>query len=143
MPIRVTMRESCRSEDGLSILLQGQTYTLSDDFARQLILSRGNFDTDNVLLTRSVADRDQLLTVETRATRTLLAGTDNVADLVGPGLLSGVSYDASNRAIQWTLDGVTYTASYSPAGITVAGSDGTITNIGVDPAQRITSVATA
>jgi hypothetical protein len=67
----------------------------------------------------------------------------DLADLTAPGLLSGVTYDGSSRATQWTIDGVTYSASYSSAGITVAGSDGTVTLIGVDPAQRITSVATA
>ena len=67
----------------------------------------------------------------------------DLAALTAPGLLSGVTYDGSNRATQWTIDGVTYSASYSSAGITVAGSDGTITIISVDPAQRITGVTTA
>ena len=65
------------------------------------------------------------------------------ANLTASGLLSGVIYDAGNRAVQWTIDGVTYSASYSSAGITVAGTDGKITNISVDPAQRITAVAPA
>lgn len=73
----------------------------------------------------------------------LVAGAGDLTDLTAPGLLSGVTYDASNRAVQWTIDGVTYTANYSGTGIIVAGTDGTITNISIDPAQRITSVATA
>jgi hypothetical protein len=67
----------------------------------------------------------------------------DLADLTAPGLLSGVTYDASNRATAWTIDGVTYSASYTSGAITVAGSDGTVTIISVDPAQRITAVATA
>ena len=73
----------------------------------------------------------------------LVSAPGNVANLLAPGLLSGVIYDAGNRAVQWTIDGVTYSASYSSAGITVAGTDGKITNISVDPALRITSVAPA
>lgn len=76
-------------------------------------------------------------------TQALVAPPGNVANLLAPGLLSGVIYDAGNRAVQWTIDGVTYSASYSSAGITVAGTDGKITNISVDPAQRITAVAPA
>ena len=63
--------------------------------------------------------------------------------LLGAGVLSGVTYDSSNRAIAWTLDGVTYTANYSPTAITVAGSDGHTTTIAVDPANRITGVTPA
>ena len=63
--------------------------------------------------------------------------------LIAPGLLSNVTYDSGNRAIAWTLDGVTYTAAYTAADITVAGSDGTITTIALDPAARITGVTTA
>jgi hypothetical protein len=66
-----------------------------------------------------------------------------IANLTGNGLLSGVTYDASNRAISWTIDGVGYTASYSSTTITVAGGDGTITSISLDPANRITGVITA
>ena len=88
-----------------------------------------------------LSDRDE--EVNFAAVNALVSGAGDVTDLVAPGLLSGVSYDASNRATQWTIDGVTYTANYSSTSITVAGSDGTITIISVDPAQRITSVATA
>jgi hypothetical protein len=71
----------------------------------------------------------------------LVSGAGDVLNLIAPGLLSGVTYDSSNRATAWNIDGVTYTANYNGAGITVAGTDGTITNISVDPAQRITAVA--
>ena len=73
----------------------------------------------------------------------LVSTPGNVANLLAPGLLSGVIYDAGNRAVQWTIDGVTYSANYSSSGITVAGTDGKVTNISVDPAQRITAVAPA
>jgi hypothetical protein len=63
--------------------------------------------------------------------------------LIAPGILSNVVYDSNNRAITWTLDNVVYTANYSTGTITVAASDGTITYIGIDPAQRLTSVTTA
>lgn len=63
--------------------------------------------------------------------------------LLAPGALSGVTYDSSNRAIAWAIDGVSYTANYAPADITVAGSDGTLTTIDVDPANRITGVTPA
>lgn len=62
------------------------------------------------------------------------------AALTAPGALSAVTYDSSNRAIAWTIDGVAYTASYTSTTITVAGSDGTITTISLDPANRITGV---
>jgi hypothetical protein len=65
------------------------------------------------------------------------------AALTAPGVLSGVTYDSSNRAIAWAIDGVGYTASYSTSAITVAGSDGTITTIALDPANRITGVVPA
>ena len=65
------------------------------------------------------------------------------ADLTAPCALSGVTYDASNRAIAWQIDAVGYTANYSPTSITVAGSDGTITTIALDPANRITGVIPA
>jgi hypothetical protein len=65
------------------------------------------------------------------------------AALTAPGALSAVTYDSSNRAIAWTIDGVAYTASYSSTAITVAGSDGTVTTIALDPANRITGVLPA
>ena len=65
------------------------------------------------------------------------------AALTAPGALSAVTYDSSNRAIAWTIDGVSYTASYSSSAITIAGSDGTITTVALDPANRITGVLPA
>ena len=74
------------------------------------------------------------------AGQALLSTGRNLTALTAPGLLSGVVYDTNNRATSWTIDNVTYTAVYTSSGVTVAGSDGTVTSIGVDPAQRITSV---
>jgi hypothetical protein len=56
------------------------------------------------------------------------------------GNLSGVTYDASNRAVAWTIDGISYTANYSSGLITVAGTDGTVVFVAVDPANRITGI---
>lgn len=69
--------------------------------------------------------------------------SENINNLLATGLLSNVTYDSSNRAISWTIDSVSYGVNYTTSNITIAGSDGTITNIGLDPAQRITSVSTA
>jgi hypothetical protein len=66
-----------------------------------------------------------------------------IGSLTAAGNLSAVTYDAGNRAIAWNIDGVNYTASYSSTTITVAGSDGTITTVSLDPAQRITGVSVA
>lgn len=74
MPMRVTMRESRRSEDGLTVLLAGQTYTVSDDYGRMLVLTRGNIDTDDVLATAAAANRDQLLPEEVRQIRSSVSG---------------------------------------------------------------------
>jgi hypothetical protein len=60
--------------------------------------------------------------------------------LKSPGNLSGVTYDASNRAVAWTIDGISYTANYSSGLITVAGTDGTVVFVAVDPANRITGI---
>jgi hypothetical protein len=68
---------------------------------------------------------------------------NQIANLTAPGALSGVTYDTGSRATAWTIDGVTYTASYSSSLITVAGSDGKVTSISLDPANRITGVTTA
>ena len=40
------------------------------------------------------------------------------------GDLSGVTYDSGGRAIAWTIDGVSYTATYSSTSIIVESSDG-------------------
>lgn len=57
--------------------------------------------------------------------------------LTAAGSISGIAYDTSNRAIAWTIDGVDYTADYSPGQITSAGSDGHVRRVAVDPAGRI------
>jgi hypothetical protein len=136
MPVTVTMLQTRKGEDG-SLWTAGNSYSATDAFAYVLIT--GNLATG----TLPAVVQSGLSPADTIALKVVAAGGGDLADLTAPGLLSGVSYDASNRATAWTIDGVTYTANYSATGITVAGSDGTITNVGVDPAQRITSVTTA
>lgn len=65
---------------------------------------------------------------------------EQTSALTATGALSGVTYDVSNRATAWAIDGVAYTASYSTSEIVVAGSDGTVRRIALDPANRITGV---
>lgn len=72
MSMRVTMRDPRRSEDGLSILASGSTYTVSDAYGAYLV-SLGAIDTDGVIASRAAADRDQLLYAEVTATRALLS----------------------------------------------------------------------
>lgn len=65
-----------------------------------------------------------------------------IANLTAPGALSGVTYDGSSRATAWTIDGVSYTADYTPTRITITGSDGTIKTIQLDGSGRITGATT-
>jgi hypothetical protein len=76
-----------------------------------------------------------------RGQEQLVLTPGQIEDLTAPGNLSAVTYDASNRAVAWNIDGVSYTASYSSTTINVAGNDGTITTVALDPAQRITGVS--
>lgn len=57
--------------------------------------------------------------------------------LAAPGNLSGVTYDGSNRAIAWTIDGVAYTATYTSSLITITGTDGYLREVSIDPLGRI------
>ena len=133
MPITVTMLQRRQGEDGTP-WLAGQSYSASIPFGTYLITS--NLATGTIALPPVTS----LSPADNTAVKALLLQADF---LTAPGNLAGVIYDGSNRAVQWTIDGVTYTANYSGTGITVAGSDGTITSIGIDPAQRITSVTDA
>ena len=72
MSMRVTMRDPRRSEDGLSVLLTGQTYTVSDDYGRFLV-SLGAVDTDGVIASRTFAAKDEVVSDEARATRALVS----------------------------------------------------------------------
>ena len=74
MSMRVTMRNNRRSEDGLSILLVGTTYTVSDEFGQALVQANHATDTDGVISTEDAAARDALLPTEVRATRSLVSG---------------------------------------------------------------------
>jgi hypothetical protein len=67
--------------------------------------------------------------------------TSAAAKITSPGVLSGVTYDGSNRATSWTIDGVTYTATYSTNQILVTGSDITTTRITLDGTGRISALA--
>ena len=122
--------------DGFTTYQSGQELSVPSEVAQRWIADgTAQADTDG--------QQSWLSSTEVAATRALVSEGGDLSALTAPGLLSGVVYDASNRAVQWTIDGVTYTGNYGGAAINVAGSDGTITNISVDPAQRITSVATA
>ena len=57
--------------------------------------------------------------------------------ITAPGNLSGVTYDGSGRAVAWTIDGVAYTAAYTPSSITITGSDGHLREVSLDPLGRI------
>lgn len=66
-----------------------------------------------------------------------------VQSLVTPATgLTGVTYDGSNRAVGWTINGVSYSANYAASRITLASSGGAITDIDLDPAGRITGMTT-
>lgn len=75
--MRVTMIENVRSEDGLSILVKGVTYTVGDAFGRSLCDSQPPMaaDTDSAL--RRYAD--QLSVSETAAARALVTTPGNLA----------------------------------------------------------------
>jgi hypothetical protein len=72
MTMRVTMRDPRRGENGLSMLLTGQTYTVSDDYGKFLV-SLGAVDTDNVIAQREFAKIDQVVSDEARAIRALVS----------------------------------------------------------------------
>lgn len=69
MSMRVTMRDPRRSEDGLSILAAGTTYTVSDAYGAYLV-SLGAIDTDGALNRGA----DTLSKTETAAARSLVSG---------------------------------------------------------------------
>lgn len=70
MTMRVTMREPKRSEDGLTVLQKGSTYTVSDEFGAQLVQQGAATDTDGSI--RPV--NDQPTVAEVLALRALLEG---------------------------------------------------------------------
>lgn len=55
------------------------------------------------------------------------------------GDLSGVTYDSGGRAIAWTIDGVSYTATYTPSSIVVESSDGLRRILTLDTLGRFAS----
>lgn len=55
------------------------------------------------------------------------------------GDLSGVTYDGFGRAIAWSIDGVSYTATYNPSSIVVESSDGLRRILTLDTLGRFAS----
>lgn len=68
-----------------------------------------------------------------------LANSEGPISLGSAGL-SGVVYDGSNRAIAFTIGGVTYSAVYGASSITVTGSDSSSVVISLDGSGRISGV---
>lgn len=62
--------------------------------------------------------------------------------LTAAGEISGATYDGSNRLTAITVDGVSYTISYSSTEITITGSDGSRKRVGLDVSGRIVSSTT-
>jgi YD repeat-containing protein len=63
--------------------------------------------------------------------------------LAAQGLVTGVTYDPSGRATSWTIDGVTYTATYSATEILVTADDGTLSRVSLDGSGRFAGLALA
>lgn len=73
MTMRVTMTTPRRSEDGLSVLLNGSTYTVGDNFGKQLVQMGAAVDTDGAIASEVAEMRDHLLASEARTTRSLVS----------------------------------------------------------------------
>ncbi len=54
-----------------------------------------------------------------------------------PGQLGGVVYDVAGRAVEWTVDGVTFSVTYTSQGMTIQSSDGLVREVSFDPLGRI------
>jgi hypothetical protein len=107
MTMRVTMRDPRRSEDGLSILLTGQTYTVSDDYGKFLV-SLGAVDTDNVIESSRVVLRDNLLADEAVAARSLVANVGNLLANGKPGQPAVFSRKLTNSGGRLLMGGQDY-----------------------------------
>lgn len=86
MTMRVTMRNPRRSEDGLSNLLVGTIYTVSDEYGQALVQAAHAVDTDNVIAREDVESRDALLRDEVAAIRSLVSEawmSDAILALIG------------------------------------------------------------
>lgn len=70
--MRVTMTNPARSEDGLSILLSGSTYTVSDQYGMYLVRTFGAIDTDGT--GPFYSGPDQLSASQVAALRSLVSG---------------------------------------------------------------------
>jgi lysophospholipase L1-like esterase len=73
MTMRVTMRVPRRSEDGLSMLLVGSIYTVGDDYGKELVQGQHAVDTDGVIASTSISQRDHLVAAEAVTTRALVS----------------------------------------------------------------------
>lgn len=62
---------------------------------------------------------------------------DQYDALTSPGNVSAVTYDGSNRVTGLTIDGVSYTITYTSSLITISGSDGTVREVSLDGLGRI------
>lgn len=78
MTMRVTMREPRRSEDGLTFLLAGATYTVSDQYGEELVRNGFATDVDGAL----VRPPDGLTLTEVASARALLSAAGNSLTLV-------------------------------------------------------------
>lgn len=122
MTMRVTMRNPRRSEDGLSILLVGTTYTVGDDFGQALVYAGHAVDTDSVIATEDAAARDALLASEVRATRALVSG-DGVISVAAPGLT------VERRALKYAGTGGKLVSDFTSGKWTATVGTPTLTNV--------------
>jgi hypothetical protein len=129
MTMRVTMRNPRRSEDGLSVLLVGTIYTVSDEFGQALVQANHAVDTDNVIPTEDAAARDDLLPAEVRLTRSLVSGARNTEILTGAvaGEDSGWLRINGPEALAWQLvSGTTNTTFQIDVSATADGASPTM-----------------
>lgn len=132
MTMRVTMRNPRRSEDGLSILLVGTTYTVSDEYGQALVQANHAVDTDNVISTEDAAARDALLPTEVRATRSLVsaAGIPPAIAIMGDSIaqqntsvISGTYLTNARGPVMWMLSYLGHPWDFQPSdNVAVAGT---------------------
>jgi peptidoglycan/xylan/chitin deacetylase (PgdA/CDA1 family) len=111
MTMRVTMTVGRRSEDGLSPMLVGSTYTVGDDYGKQLVQIGAAVDTDGVIAATVVAQRDDLLASEARTTRSLVSGAGKTAAQCVRSGRSAVGWSLANSGGATATMAVTATGS--------------------------------
>lgn len=109
MSMRVTMAGGpARSEDGLSTLLQGQTYPVSNDYGAYLIRTRGAVDTDGADPFHS--GPDSLSPAQAAVVADSTNGQAGIPKFVAPRIvkqfsdLLGVTFSASNATYVSSID---------------------------------------